>query len=97
MTKAKARDQRKKEQTDEAGSKLARQPATNLYSSDELRGIQDAIKSYHAIGKELQRHRNDYFKVIGPALVLIRNKAFEVAGTSMVTSRRTAHSAWLRR
>jgi hypothetical protein len=82
---------KRKEQTDEAGSKLARQPAkepsgTNLYSSDELRGIQDAIKAYQEIGKDLQRHRDEYFKIIGPALVLIRNKAFEVAGTRKVTS-----------
>jgi hypothetical protein len=57
-----------------------------LYSEDELRRIRDAIEAYRDIGKDLQRHRDDWLKVIGPTLVMIREKSFEVSGTTNVTS-----------
>jgi hypothetical protein len=74
--------------TKEDGSRLDdNQPAlTNHYSKDELRRIQDAVKTYQRIKKELQRHREDWLKVVGPALVMVRDKAYEISGTTKVTS-----------
>jgi hypothetical protein len=61
-------------------------PPTNHYSQDELRRIQDAVKTYQRIKKELQRHREDWLKVVGPALVMVRDKAYKLSGTTKVTS-----------
>ena len=63
---------------EEYGSRLDdnQPPLTNHYSQDELRRIQDAVKTYQRIKKELRRHREDWLKVVGPALVMVRYKAY---------------------
>jgi hypothetical protein len=59
---------------------------TNLYTDDELRRILDAIEAYRRIKKQYTRQRDDYLKVIGPALLIARAGALKVAGTINVRS-----------
>lgn len=72
----------------EEGSRLDdnQPPLTNLYSKDELGRIRHAVKTYQRIKKEVQRHREDWLKVVGPALVMVRDKAIEVSGTAKTSS-----------
>ena len=61
-------------------------PPTNHYSKDELKRIRDAVKTYQRIKKEVQRHREDWLKVIGPVLIMVRDKAIELSGTTETNS-----------
>jgi hypothetical protein len=61
-------------------------PSSNLYSEDELRLIASAVTAYGQIKRDYTRHRDDWFKVIGPALILVRDKTLKIAETRNVRS-----------
>jgi hypothetical protein len=57
---------------------------TDLYSDDDWRRIKDALAAYEQIKKDFRRHRDDWLKVVGPALVIVRTKAQESTGITNI-------------
>jgi hypothetical protein len=67
-------------------SRLDSNQHSNLYTDAEWNQIKHAVERYTRIKSDLQRHRTEWLKIVGPALVMVRDKAIEVAGTTKTNS-----------